>query len=274
MGYLVTPKACKTISLRGVGVEYAPVAIGGSNAKGAWTELSSALSIGIRSFDVVLLGADSGAWYLLDVGIGPAGSEVVIVPNLQMQTFNDYGNESRIFRLPYAIAKGTRVAMRGQSNLSAKTVRAAILGHAGNRFVAALAVQRSIAYGQNLSTTQGTNIDPGGTANVKGAWTPLVTSTTYPIRRLALAVVPPTAVAFSSWAVDIGVCAAGAAANAEVVLIPDIPFHAADIGKSIGPTAEHFEVALPAAVRLSLRAACDITTSASRVFHAMLSAMG
>jgi len=271
MPYVITRRGSKVQSLKAAGFPYQAVNCGTSHAKGAWTEMVSSLATAVRSLDIVMLGAGTGTWYLMDVGIGAAGAEVVILPNLQMQTFNDFGNESRIYRFPYRLAAGTRVAMRGQcSNAAVQAIRAAILANTLGHGEGHQGVQRVVAYGHNLTNTQGIQVDPGGTVNTKGAWTQVVAATTYPIRRLALAVVPPTNVVFCSWAVDIGVGAAGA----EVVAVPDVPFHAADIGKSIGPCVEHFELGIPAGQRLSLRAQCDSNNATGRLFTAVLHGQG
>lgn len=270
MGYARPRHGGKVLSLRGAGFALVTPG-GGANLKATtWTEIIAALPIAVRAFDVVMFGAPTGTWHLIDVGVGAVGAEVVIVPNLQYQTFNDFAAEARFYRVPYPLAAGQRVAMRSQASTAAvPTVRCGIMAQAGNP-LDAVGTQRAMTYGANLATSQGTLIDPGGTINVKGAWTQLVAATLYPIRRLALAIVPPSNVVFASWSVDIGVGAAGA----EVVLVPDIPFGAADIGKSIGPQVADYQVNVPAGTRLAVRAQCESNNATGRLFHAVLTAMG
>jgi hypothetical protein len=268
MAFLVTRRGARPYSYRGTGAIFAQLTTGAGSAKGAWTEFSAALPVAIRTLDVRLLGGETGVWYILDIGIGAAGAEVVILPNLLFQSFTDFAAECRTFRFPYALPAGTRLAMRGQNNTGLnKAVRAALMGHAGGTVAG---MQRGITYGVNLATSLAVNIDPGAVANTKGAWVQMAATTTYPIRHLTLAVVPVSSVSFMSWALDIGIGAAGA----EVVLVPDVTVHAADIGRAIGPTAESFDVNVPAGVRLAIRAACESTASPARVLAAALTGMG
>lgn len=261
----------KTQSLRGAGIEYASVTTGALNTKGSWVELSASLGVAARALDVVFLGAPSGIWYLMDVGVGAAGSEQVIAPNLQMQTFSDFGAESRTFhRIPYPLKAGVRIAMRGQASSASQIARVAVIAHAGQAQDSHQGVQRITSYGHNLANSQGTLIDPGGVANTKGAWVQLSASLTYPVRRLAFAVVPPSAVIFCAWTLDLGVGAAGS----EQVVVPDVPFHGADIGKGVGPNAPSFEVSIPAGVRLAVRAQCDSASSPGRNLHTVAYAFG
>lgn len=263
----------RTVPLKGAGNAYDNVTSGsGAGVKGAWKELHASLPCALRSFDVVILGGETGVWFINDVGIGAAGSEVVIVPNLLFQSFSDFGAEGRsLHTIPYPLPAGTRVAMRSASNVAApKVTRCAIVGHAGVGHDNHRGIQRVQQWGTSTSSVTGLNVDPGGTVNTKGAWVQFVASTPYPIRRLMIAVVPTSAVAFMAWAVDIGIGAAGS----EVVLIPDIPFHAADIGKAIVPSGHIFDVSLPAGVRLAVRALCESTTAGARVLAFSLYGMG
>lgn len=249
---------------------YQAITCGASNVKGAWAQLAAATPFAGRIIDVHLLGAETGVWYYLDVGIGAAGLEQVAIRDLQMQSFSDFASEGRYFRVPYSFPAGVRLAMRGQCGFAGtKVVRAALMLHAGTPRDGHAGMQRTLMYGASAGT-QGTQYDPGGVANTKGAWVQIAAATTYPIRKLSLSIVPPSAVVFCTWLVDLGIGAAGA----EQVLVGDIPFHAADLGKAIVANPGDFAVNIPAGARLSIRGACDSTSSPGRLFHALLNGQG
>lgn len=271
MAFVITRRGSRVLSLRGASLFVNVTSGSGVSTKGAWTELVAALPKAIRGFDVYLIGAEVGIWFACDVGIGAAGAERVIAPDLLHQTFNDFNGEGRIYRFPYALPAGARLSMRAQTHQSApKVVRCALVGHVASSAEGPQGAQRIVQYGLNLGTTFAVSVDPGGTAAVKGAWVTLAAATTAPIRRLMLSVVPVSAVVFMAWNADIGVGAAGA----EVVLVPDIPFGAADIGKAILPPVHTFDVSVPAGARLSVRAACESNSNPARIFAAQLIGMG
>lgn len=87
-----------------------------TNTKGAWTEIVASTTDPIRlliPFPSKPAGtANSGANGLIDIGIGPAGSEVVILSNLR---FESYSSEVFVTIHPWApcrIPVGSRIAAR------------------------------------------------------------------------------------------------------------------------------------------------------------------
>jgi hypothetical protein len=97
---------------------------GSNNTKGAWTQITAATT---RShfWGLICVRAVSGTQFLLDVGIGGAGSEQVIVPNLNIRDSSN--GDPAMWSVPLRIPSGTRVAMRaaaatGSSNVSANLV--------------------------------------------------------------------------------------------------------------------------------------------------------
>lgn len=89
-------------------------------SKGAWSELLAATSN--DSFGMLLMvnnsfTAAAGRNFVLDIGIGGAGSERVIVPNLICGMANPY--PSAIYHyFPLFIPAGSRVAVRSQANIA------------------------------------------------------------------------------------------------------------------------------------------------------------
>lgn len=96
------------------------------NTKGAYFEITSGLSYGISGF---VLGFDAGSTtsgsnslsWTLDVAVGSLGSEVIIVPDIQVYgrgistTYKSIYPAATPF-IPVRIPAGTRVAIRAQCN--------------------------------------------------------------------------------------------------------------------------------------------------------------
>lgn len=126
---------------------------------------------------------------LLDIAIGAAASEVVIVPNLAVGYKDGFvpGNSSGLtptyYAIPVRIPLGSRVAIRCQSAVTVATV--AIELTLGNLPTSRLAPTAVVDIGTNLATSQGVTITPSGSNNTKGVWVDITTSTTMPFSALA-----------------------------------------------------------------------------------------
>jgi hypothetical protein len=102
---------------------------GGSlHTKGAWTELAASTSYPIRWLYMTTgfraIDRGGGSW-LIDVGVGAVGSEVVIVPNQFVATYLNAGPIQPQWIGPMAvdIPANTRLAVRAQSNANDATQR-------------------------------------------------------------------------------------------------------------------------------------------------------
>jgi hypothetical protein len=127
------------------------------------------------------------------------------------------------------------------------------------------------SYGPDTSDSGLTNVDPGGSANVKGAWSQLTGEITWDARYIYLKAGNKnnTARTTCDWNVDIGLGPVGQ----ERVLVPDILFQ--DEGAPMGPLPDawHFPLLLPAGERLAVRAACTITDATDRLIDLALYAV-
>lgn len=190
-----------------------------ANVKGAWTELvassgqTSVLVLSVR----VSSAAASDTAVLIDIGVGPAGSEVVVCPNIDM------GGRNGIFTLflPLALAAGTRVSARLQSTVVSKTVELQAFGLGGG-MVPPEGFRRAVTYGADTATSAGTPLTAAAATNVKSAWTELVASSTDPIKMLVPFPSKPAGAANSgaNGLIDIGVGPAGS----EVVILSNLRF--------------------------------------------------
>jgi hypothetical protein len=204
---------------------------------------------------------------LMDVGIGASGSEVVLVPNLHAVPPASVTNLPVAIYVPISIPAASRLSVRIQASSAsvAGTCTAYIIGGAFD-----LPAARSLvtAYGAVTTNSRGTPIDPGATANTKGAWAQLTASTTAVTRGLLLCCGNQgnTSATVASWVVDVGVGASGS----EVVLIPNYRL-VQSTGNTLAPGySPVFPVSIPSGSRLAVRAQCSIATSPARLFDFVL----
>jgi hypothetical protein len=175
---------------------YSFVSVGttGTNTKGSWTELiastpNDAQQLYVIAKNVVTSTVDTGQ--LLDIGIGAAGSEKVIVPDLSsgfsFQAFTTNNNNIPAWwRIPIYIPAGSRLAARQQSSSSGDTVDVSVELWGGlppGGFVDGSGVD---TFGANSGTSKGVGLTAGASAGLKGTWTEIEDSTPNAIKSLLL----------------------------------------------------------------------------------------
>ena len=103
----------------------ATVTAGALNTKGSWAELAAATALAGDLLIVQPGACSAAADYLVDIGIGAAGSEQTIVSNLFIRgdSSNDCVSTAMTLPLPIAIPAGTRLAVRAQSDITNATDR-------------------------------------------------------------------------------------------------------------------------------------------------------
>lgn len=241
---------------------------GSANTKGAYTQLAA--STAFDAVGIVISGSITGSAALsalLDIAIGPAGSETVIVPDISMFRGASLNCAFPPVFIPIAIPAGSRIAARVQStatSVSLSLSAAVIAATAGYPILA----QKAAAYGVNAATSKGAIVDPGATANTKGAYSELIAATTMRSQWMVVTAVPDTAPLATNWLLDIAVGDAGS----EQLVIQDIHIGAL---ANIGASQHRFFIplALPAGVRVSARLACA-STAAGRNLQVSIIALG
>lgn len=166
-------------SITTIGTGIAATASASTNTKGSWAQVVSATDRDWYGFWIVFSAAvaPSGlnAAQLVDVGIGSAGSETVLVPNILAGGRSSLTgaavtlSDSAIY-LPIGIAKGTRVAVRTQAATASRVCRVIVWGESGS------SVPRPIysgcdTYGIDLSTSKGVELTSNASSNTFGSWT-------------------------------------------------------------------------------------------------------
>jgi len=189
-----------------------------THTEGAWVELISStafdtdyLYLTIRS----LIGT-AGATGLVDIAIGAASSEVVIVSDLFVSL--DALTNVTTVTLPIRIPAGTRVAARLQGSVAASIVDIAGALVSGG-FGTPAPFSKIISLGVDSANTRGTNLGDGAnwTAHTKKAYVEITSSLPENIEALAFAL-HSVGASSTSMLLDIAI---GAAAS-EVAILSDL----------------------------------------------------
>ncbi len=248
------------------------VTSGAANTKGSYAQLSASTPMDADGFHMHLLPAGATADYLVDIALGGAGSEVVIVPDFFM-----YGNNGSLSEIrttsqvyvPIPIKAGTRVAARFQSNGATQTLTASLTLVAGD-YYSSMRCGRATSYGITTATTVGTTIDPGGTINTKGSYAQISASLDRPIRYaiLSLSARRNGTVSAQTGLLDIAV---GAAAS-EQICVPDLPYGSSTATDAFQPSSTAIFLSAKSGERLAARAQSSINDATDRLFD--LAVMG
>lgn len=154
---------------------------GAANSKGAYAQLiaSSAFSYSALTIQMYADGG-GGQCYLVDIAVGGAGSEVVIVPNILFDSSRNIVGNMLNFTLPLNIPAGTRISARCQEvgGTGTRQVQVTIVGRSGGSNYGPSDIGQATNYGAITASTNGVLIDPGATLNTLGAWAQLTASTT------------------------------------------------------------------------------------------------
>lgn len=180
-----------------------------AHTKGAWVEIVAAAPSDVDIIELLIANTAAAAvagGALMDVGVGAAGSEVVIAPDVGV------GNSSSVnlydcltVSLPVAVRSGSRIAVRWQAARASATSASVAMrlfrwpSGAGLRSPSKLD-----AIGVNTSTTAGTSA--GATSNV---WTSVGTAARAYQGFVAVIMSNDATMAAASAAVDVGVGASG-----------------------------------------------------------------
>lgn len=102
-----------------------------ANTKGAYAQLSASISKAFRGFYV--LGSTAStlatAGHLIDIAVGAAASEQVIVPNIYVKSIASTTPCKIMVHCPIQIPAGTRVSARSQSNVASAITDLILLGY-------------------------------------------------------------------------------------------------------------------------------------------------
>lgn len=233
------------------------------NVKGVWSALGAATGFTYEGFTVYLHRPQPAADYMIDIGIDDgAGNNSILLPDLHFAAFKQADEQNLQMFVPVHVPAGALVVARVASSTASAICACLIVGHSANpggfpgfsRVVALF----------TPALSRGINVDPGGTANTKGAWAELTASSSVDVAAL-FGVVGYNGdiarAATASMLLDIGLGAGGS----EFVLVPDISFGWGTTWD--GPNDVFFQpiaAQIAIATRVAARAQCDVTTDSDR----------
>lgn len=244
---------------------------GTANTKGSWVELCAATPFDARAILVTINYLETGINHLVDIGVGAAAAEVVLIPNLHaIAQTNGKWAMSRLILVPISIPAGTRIAARAQSTQTGDTdvgVSIALLGGGYMQSFAGVEDVGTLSSGDSAAVL----VDPGGSANTKGSWTQLKAATERAGRALLVragnASAYGTFISAYHWRLDIAV----GASSSEQIVVPDLAFSSPAVGGRTYSLSHYvtppLPIAVPAGTRIAARLQCDGTDANLRKVH-------
>lgn len=149
------------------------------NTKGSWVEIFAAATVAYDVFGITIFIANdvttaASTRNLYDIGIGAAAAETVLVPNIMNAATTNLGNQPspREIFIPIFVPKGTRIAMRKQSNIGSKTSSIAMFLHSGGGLPPWAVFTGCDSYATDTATSGGQAHTPGNSGTYS-AWTNL-----------------------------------------------------------------------------------------------------
>lgn len=249
---------------------------GSANTKGAWFELTASLAYTVYALSIEMrAGSLSGATnsFLLDVGLGAPGSEVVVLENVLCSVHATDGNPYAVIDLPLGVPQGTRISARAQANNGLlHEIRALMhLPTLSRQSPIETPAAVTTTYGANTGDSGGVFVDPGPTTGVKSAWSEVGIAGGQGVRVLVVGIGSQQqanrAGEIGNYFVDIGMGAPGS----EVVVVPDVPVLSPDgIGVLLPILSLPYPVSIPAGVRISARASSTINSVPGRQFDVIV----
>lgn len=211
--------------------------------------------------------------FLIDIAVGSSGNETIIANNLYGG--NSYGlaaeRQAYDYFFPIYIPQGSRLSMRIQANHDTAYLGTQIMllvaGESGS------SCSQIYTYGADTTDTGGVEVDPGGTANTKGGWVEIVSSTSEMWEGFIIALGNKGNTGRSSMygLLDIGV----GAASSEQALVPNFAYAShTDIDRVCPMVSPFLPIRIPAGTRISVRSQCDITEATDRLFDVILYGVG
>jgi hypothetical protein len=162
-------------------VEGTDLTSGLANTKGAYVELLSAANntSNSTSIEVVLQMNVSGtvtAQLLIDIAIGGAGSEEVIIPNLWYYSDNSLLHNVDTAYFPINIPEGVRISARMQSDL-ASVIAPLHINLTNSGFQQPASLSEVVDIGTDTSITGAVLVARSTTPGVFGSWVEIIAST-------------------------------------------------------------------------------------------------
>lgn len=228
------------------------VASGDFAAYGSWVEIGVTTDKW-EAFEVLMHSASGGVPFRVRIGLGAAGSEVIIADGLRI---GNRGYSSTTYFLPIGIPAGTRIAVQTSNGSSGSTVGVdvGLRGYSGHPYGLA-------PYSQANDINPGSNgaalVAGAGVANTLTSWVELVASTSEDMRLIIPYVETELGNTTQFNFVDLAVGAAGS----EQMILEGLFVAKNGFNPYLSPlTMTPIPVSIPAGSRISARSQCDNAT--------------
>jgi hypothetical protein len=159
-----------------------------NNSKGSYVQLTSSLSDNISLFYLISAYSSYNQRFLVDMAIGAAGSENIIIANIPIQAFAYNSSGVYPIHFPFRLKQGVRISFRCQSDYKNSKINMGILGLKYNTLSESF--QSCDTMGTVTGSSRGTSVDPGGTADTYGSYTEIVSSTSRNYKSLLVFALP------------------------------------------------------------------------------------
>jgi hypothetical protein len=242
---------------------------------GSWNQLWGATEFETHCLGMQFHNNNNGDLILTNIAIGPAASEEILIENVcTLEGLAGGATGAQLNLFPIYIPKGSRVTV--QTSAASATDYPKMGFHLFPRgMFGAQGCGQSETLGVSTGTNRATVIDPGSSANTKGAWTTVGASTGFPYKFMLVFVTFP-----KEWTsaggtrrncmMDIGI---GSSGN-EVILIPDLYFRVDEWQRCGAPQSVTWPVSVPAGARISARCQSEETTIVQREFEVSVIGFG
>jgi hypothetical protein len=232
-------------------------ASGTAHTKGSYVQLIASLNFDVYLVKMMLTDVSASTTntaFLVDIAIGAAGQEEVIIPNINAgYACPAVGGAGLMYEFPLYIPAGSRVAARAQAAIVSDTANLMLWCYGEPRYPI-WAGRQVVDYGADLATSRGVTI-VAGTAGAEGAWTQIVAATTQDHNYIHAGVggAADTSVLNAMAYMDIGV---GAAA-AETPIVEDLAW----LSTTTEDMRGFFPLAMPVNVKSGERLSVRISES-------------
>lgn len=245
-----------------------PAANASANVKGSWSTLGGGTSFAYEGITIYAFSNTAAANFMIDIGIGSAGNEFVLVPDLYYAAAKAAEEHNLAIFVPVHVPSGAQLSVRIAASTGGTDCDVVVVGHSANPggfpgFSRAVALF-------SPSSSRGVAVDPGGSANTKGSWAQLQASTAVDVAAIFGVVGfnnDVARVSSASMLLDIGIGAGGS----EFVAVPDLLFNWG--GTWDGPNDIFFQpmpCAIPSGTRVAARAANSDNTASDRTIDLAL----
>lgn len=238
-----------------------------ADTKGAYVQLSAATDFAASGIRVFINKTSLPDDFMIDIAIGAAASEQVIIPDLHFGQ-NRAANAAHSIFIPIRIPAGVRLSARCQDTAGSNTIAVMVQLHSATQ---TLAFNRVAAHGNALSIP--TTVDPGGTANAIGAWTQFTASTSFGYAGLILHFGNNlnSASTACNWMVSVAVGAGGAE---QTVLSNFLVSCEATYDFITQAWTGFIPIAIPAGSRIAVAAQCTTNDATDRLLQCMVYGVG